>query len=132
MKMTGNNYCLDTNIVIEVFSGNMDIANKVNQLGDFYIPTIVLGELYIGINRVINKTKHLKKLNDFLTLCSLIDVDGNTSQHYGEITANLFKKGKPIPSNDIWIAAIAKQHNLILVTRDKHFNEIEGLSMESW
>lgn len=63
--MTGNNYCLDTNIVIEVFSGNMDIANKVNQLGDFYIPTIVLGELYIGINRVINKTKHLKKLNDF-------------------------------------------------------------------
>ncbi|WP_299568847.1 type II toxin-antitoxin system VapC family toxin [uncultured Pedobacter sp.] len=130
--MTGNNYCLDTNIVIEVFSGNMDIANKVNQLGDFYIPTIVLGELYIGINRVINKTKHLKKLNDFLTLCSLIDVDGNTSQHYGEITANLFKKGKPIPSNDIWIAAIAKQHNLILVTRDKHFNEIEGLSMESW
>lgn len=130
--MTGNSYCLDSNIVIEVFSGNIDIANKVNQLSGFYISTIVLGELYIGINRVINKTKHLKKLNDFLTLCSLIDIDGNTSRHYGEITANLFKKGMPIPSNDIWIAAVAKQHNLVLVTRDKHFDEIDGLDIERW
>lgn len=132
MKMTGNSYFLDTNIVIEVFSGNKAVADKVNEIGKFYISSIVLGELYVGINRVSNKPKHLKKLETFLNLCTLIEIDTVTSRHYGEITAGLFKKGKPIPSNDIWIAATVKQHNLILVTRDKHFHEVEDIIIEKW
>lgn len=132
MKMTGNSYFLDTNIVIEVFSGNKAVADKVNEIGKFYISSIVLGELYVGINRVSNKPKHLKKLETFLNLCTLIEIDTVTSRYYGEITAGLFKKGKPIPSNDIWIAATVKQHNLILVTRDKHFHEVEDIIIEKW
>ncbi len=130
--MIGNSCCLDTNIVIEVFSGNKDIADQINKLDDFYISSVVLGELYIGINRVINKTRHLKKLSDFLTLCTVINIDSLTAEYYGEITATLYKKGKPIPSNDIWIAAVAKQHNLLLITRDKHFEEIDNLQIRSW
>jgi len=102
--MTGNSCFLDTNIVVEVFSGNKVIADKINEIGRFYISSIVLGELYVGINRVSNKPKHLKKLEGFLGLCSVIEIDVITSQHYGEITAALFKKGKPAPSNDVWIA----------------------------
>jgi len=98
----------------------------------FYISSIVLGELYIGINRVVNKPKHLKQLETFLKLCTVVDVDATTSQLYGEITAALFKKGKPIPTNDIWIAATAKQHNFTLITRDGHFQEIENLLIEKW
>ena len=64
--MNGNNLLLDTNIVIEVFDGNKSIADKINKLSGFYISSIVLGELYIGINRVANKAKHLKKLTGFL------------------------------------------------------------------
>ena len=130
--MTGNNYFLDTNIVIEVFSGNTLIADKINSINKFSISHVVLGELYVGINRVSNKPKHLKKLEEFLTLCFLVSVDNKTSQLYGEISAALFKKGKPIPSNDIWIAATVMQHGLTLVTRDKHFHEINDTLIEKW
>jgi predicted nucleic acid-binding protein len=63
--MTGNKILLDTNIVIEVFEGNILIAGKLHKLSRFCISSVVLGELYIGVHRVVNKAKHLKKLNDF-------------------------------------------------------------------
>lgn len=132
--MTGNNIFLDSNIVIEVFSGNKNIADKIHELPDFYISAIVLGELYVGINRVGNKRKHLNKLFSFLELCTVldIDIDSTTAQFFGEITADLYKKGKPIPTNDVWIAATVKQYNLTLVSRDKHFKEIDDILIESW
>ena len=130
--MTGNKILLDTNIVIEVFEGNKSIADKIDKLSDFHIPAIVLGELYVGINRVVNKLKHLKMLSDFLKVSTIISVDEETSKHYGEIVASLYKKGKPIPTNDVWIAAIARQHELTLITRDKHFNEIPDLKIKKW
>ena len=61
MRMTGNKIFLDSNIVIEVFSGNKNIADKIHELPDFYISAIVLGELYVGINRVVNKKKAFKQ-----------------------------------------------------------------------
>ena len=130
--MTGNRFLLDTNIVIDVFDGHTDIADKINKLPDFYISAVVLGELYIGVNRVVNKAKHLKKLNDFLKLCTVLDADSTTAKYYGEIMAALYKKGKPVPTNDAWIAAAAMQHNLTLISRDKHFTEIRGITLKTW
>jgi tRNA(fMet)-specific endonuclease VapC len=111
MQMSGNNYLIDTNIIIEVFNGNKNYADKIHKLDIVYVPSIVLGELYVGINRVTNKAKHLKILNYFMQLCTVLEVDSQTALHYGEIVAELHKKGKPIPINDVWIAAIALQHN---------------------
>lgn len=130
--MTGNNYLLDTNIVIEIFDGNKTFADKVNKQETIYLPSIVLGELYTGINRVANKVKHLKKLNDFLQLCTIINIDSSTAKYYGETVAILYKKGKPIPTNDVWIAALALQHDFTLITNDGHFKEIPGLQLKSW
>jgi len=130
--MIGSNYLLDTNIVIEIFSGNRDIANKVGQREAFFISATVLGELYVGINRVTNRTKHLKKLLDFLTICDVALVDTRTAEIFGEVSAQLYKKGKPIPSNDIWIAATALQYDLVLATKDKHFDEVDKLKIEKW
>ena len=130
--MTGNDFFFDTNIVIEIFSGNQTIINKSQNLPTFYISSIVLGELYIGVNRVANKSKHLKKLISFLQLCTVLVVDETTARIFGEITAELYKKGKPIPTNDIWIAATIRQHNLTLITRDKHFSEVNAISIDSW
>ena len=59
-------------------------------------------------------------------------IDTTTSEKFGEISAALYRKGSPIPSNDIWIAATAMQHNLTLVTMDKHFHKVEGLVIENW
>ncbi len=130
--MIGDKIALDTNIVIEVLSGNTEIARKINELPVVLISSIVLGELYIGINRVTNKKKHLKRFNSFLSGCTVIDIDAETAVHYGEMVAKLYKKGKLIPTNDIWIAASAKQHGHTLITRDKHFKEIDGVEIQHW
>ena len=131
-QMTGNKLLLDTNIIIEVFDGNKVIADKLNKVSELYISAIVLGELHIGINRVSNKLKHLKKLNDFLQLCTVLEINEHTAKHYGDLVAILYKKGNPIPTNDIWIAATALEHNLTLITRDKHFNQIEIIETKAW
>ena len=125
--MTGNNFLVDTNIVIEVFKGNKEIADYLYKLPEIFISSIVLGELYIGINRVANRAKHLKRLNDFLKLTTILNVDGETAAIYGAIIADLYKLGKPIPTNDVWIAATAIQYNLTLLTADRHFEEIDNL-----
>lgn len=130
--MTGDKYLLDTNIIVEIFGGNKEMADKVHNLPVFYVPSVVLGELYTGINRVTNRAKHLKSLRDFLNLCILLNVDRVTAQHYGEIVATLHKKGRPIPLNDVWISAVALQHGLTIASNDKHFREIAGLKVENW
>lgn len=118
---------LDSNIIIDFFSGKKDVVNLVTQLEQVFTTSVVLGELYVGINRISNKAKHLKKLDNFMKLCTVLHVDSITAQYFGETVVSLYKKGKPIPTNDVWIAASAQQYNLPLLTNDKHFNEIDGL-----
>jgi len=63
---------------------------------------------------------------------SVLACDQATAREYGQIKARLRAKGRPLPENDIWIAAIARLHGLTLVTRDQHFREVEGLAWEAW
>ncbi len=62
----------------------------------------------------------------------VLGCDSDTARRYGEVKNALRLKGRPIPENDIWIAAVALQHGLTLITRDGHFNEIEELTVEAW
>ena len=130
--MIGSKTLLDTNIVIELFKGNEFIALSLNNHPLPNIPFAVLGELLLGAYRSSDSKKHLKQVNNFLTKCNVIKADNHTANHYALIKSALLKKGKPIPENDIWIAAVAQQHNLILITRDKHFNEIDHLLLDNW
>ena len=92
----------------------------------------MIGELYYGAgfsSQVAKNTQDIKKITSRYQLLSL---DEDTTIIYGAIKTGLRKKGKPIPENDIWIAAIAVQNDLVLATRDNHFKEIEELSLEAW
>jgi len=71
-------------------------------------------------------------MNEFAISNSVLTCDMDTAKKYGIIKSVLRMKGRPIPENDIWIAAITLQHNLILATRDPHFDEIENLNVEFW
>ncbi|WP_256010197.1 type II toxin-antitoxin system VapC family toxin [Desertivirga xinjiangensis] len=130
--MTGNDFLIDTSIIVDIFGGNTEFADKLSDVNSLYISSIVLGELYVGINRVSNKTKHLKKLQSFLDLCTVLPVDDKTADYFGQIMASLFKKGKPIPTNDVWIAATAKQYALTLISKDAHFALVDDLLLYSW
>jgi tRNA(fMet)-specific endonuclease VapC len=76
-----------------------------------------------------------KNITDIKSITSnyhVLVIDEAVSIVYGNIKASLRKKGKPIPENDIWIAAIAQHYQLTLVTRDKHFKEIDSIKIKNW
>jgi len=125
--MTGNNILLDTNIVIELFKGNLSVTASLKKHQSVNIPFAVLGELYLGAYRSSNYKKHIRQVNDFLKNCHILVADSETANNYALIKSALLNKGKPIPENDMWIAAVAKQNEMTLITRDRHFEEIDGL-----
>jgi tRNA(fMet)-specific endonuclease VapC len=94
-----------------------------------FVPATVVGELMLGAYRAANTQKHLDQVASFLDNCSVLPVDAETADVYAKLKAGLMKKGKPIPENDIWIAAVALQHNLPLFTSDAHFKEIESIQL---
>jgi tRNA(fMet)-specific endonuclease VapC len=130
--MTGSKLVLDTSAVIELFKGNPAVASQILAEITVKIPSIVLGELYFGVYRSSNPAKHTLQVNKFVANCEVLTVDVETAEIYATIKTKLLKKGKPIPENDIWIAAIAIQYNLSLVTFDKHFKEVDDLKLEAW
>lgn len=76
--------------------------------------------------------ENLERIDEFIANNTVLGCDAQTARYYGEIKNNLRLKGHPLPENDIWIAAIALQYNLMLVTRDAHFLEIENLQTVAW
>jgi len=96
------------------------------------LPSIVLGELYFGAHKSGRVEENLARIDEFAISSSILACDTDTAKEYGIIKNTVRMKGRPIPENDIWIAAIARQYGLTLVTRDAHFDEIEGLSVNIW
>ena len=128
--MTGNKLLLDTNIVIELFKGNREIPVVLDEQEKIYIPFAVLGELYLGAYRSSNPQKKQQEIKGFLLMCIVLVADDRTAETYALIKTALLNKGKPIPENDIWIAATSMQHQMPLYTKDGHFKEIEGIFLK--
>ena len=131
--MNGKNYLIDTNIVIGLFASEPSIIERIkSQSGVISVPSIVIGELFYGAEQSSKKESNRKRIEEFAETSLITDCDLDTARHYALVKSYLKAKGTPIPENDIWIAALAKQHRLTLVTRDKHFNNIQELLLESW
>jgi len=125
-------FLLDTNIVIAIFSNDKSVMEQLALAKEVFVPIIVLGELYYGAQKSNKIERNLMHINEFAESCSVLICDTETSKQYGELKNLLRAKGRPIPENDIWIAAIAKQHELTLVSRDDHFKEIEDFLILTW
>jgi len=125
--MTGNKCLLDTSAIIHSFRKANDVAAKLNAMAEIYVQVTAIGELYFGAYKSDNIPKHLSIVQSFLINCKILATDRATAEVYGTIRAALAKKGRPLPENDIWIAASALQYNLPLFTLDNHFKEINGL-----
>ena len=123
---------LDTDIIIALFAQDVGVLQKLQQAPSYFLPCVVLGELYYGARKSGRVQANVQRVEDFAYQNSILDCDAETAYHYGLIREALRAKGKPIPENDIWIVALALQHDLVLVSRDAHFNEIDGLSIVVW
>ncbi len=130
--MSGKNYFLDTNIVVPFLNGEGAILNNIRKMDVIHIPVIVLGELYYGAKKSSRFHGNIEKIKAFVSQCEIYPVDEAIVENYGEIKLILANQGTPIPENDIWIAAIVKEYNLPIVTRDKHFKHISAIEVIEW
>jgi tRNA(fMet)-specific endonuclease VapC len=131
MSMSGR-YLLDTNIVIALFADEAIVKDHLAQANEVFIPSIVIGELCYGAKKSGRVSANLAKVDELVANSTVLVCDAETAKQYGEVKNKLRLKGRPLPENDVWIAALAIQHALILVTRDAHFQEIENLQVEAW
>ena len=125
-------YLLDTNIVIAFLTGDSTITNCLDNSDEVFVSAIVAGELLYGAFNSANVDQDVKRIERFLHDAAAIPCDNTTARVYGEIKTSLRRKGRPIPDNDIWIAATARQHALSLVTCDEHFAEVDDLTLVRW
>jgi tRNA(fMet)-specific endonuclease VapC len=88
--------------------------------------------LLYGAYLVSFQAKALRQTEEFLRICVVLVPNEEAAHPYGRINAQLHKAGKTIPQNDVWIAAVALEHNLPVATRDEHFKYVEGLSVLNW
>lgn len=125
-------YLLDTNIVIPFFADDPLIKRHIQQAVEIFVPVVVIGELFYGAKKSSRKVENIAKIEEFIQDNVILDCSPETARKYGEVKEQLRKDGRPIPENDIWIAAIALQYELTLVSRDTHFRDVKGLSPEMW
>ena len=123
---------LDTN-VLSAFADGLPVAvAAVRAAALVALPVIVLGEYRHGIAESRNRAIYENWLMGLLRDCMVLDVNEPTTHCYAEITLELKRKGKPIPTNDIWIAALCRQHSLPLLSRDRHFDLVARNKRVSW
>jgi tRNA(fMet)-specific endonuclease VapC len=129
--MAGN-LLLDTNVVVALLAGDPEIRASLSQAHLTFLPSIVLGELYYGAWKSRQKEANSAKIEALAAKSAVLPVDAVTTWHFGQIKSALKAKGRRVPENDIWIAALARQCGVTLLTRDQHFKEVDGIELQSW
>ena len=120
---------IDSNRFIDFCAGDEEVVETFEQAAVLVIPFIVLAEIRAGAQLAKRGENQLRALSELLNqpgVRTVHSTDG-TAHHYASIFAQLRRKGTPIPTNDIWIAALALEHNLILYSRDAHFDKIPSV-----
>jgi tRNA(fMet)-specific endonuclease VapC len=122
---------LDTNAYCRCDLGDEKALSVVEQARHLFLPAIAYGELYYGFRHGTRLSENLRRLNAFVDQfdVQVIPVDLSVARHYGDLYAWLRKAGRPIPTNDIWIAASTASIGGILLTVDAHFAQIEPLDV---
>ena len=119
---------LDTNGLSAVAEGNAALLPILRRARELAIPVIVLGEYRYGISQSRHCAQYERWLADYLPTFRILDVDERTTISYSAVRAELKQAGTPIPANDVWIAALCRQHSLPLISRDRHFDAVFGIT----
>lgn len=123
---------LDTSIVVAFFAGEPSVCSMLADAGEVFVPGIVIGELYYGAFGSSRVEENLRRIEGLASTATVLPCDAGMAREYGLLKDALRRKGRPLPDNDIWIAAVACQHSLTLVSRDAHFTEFDYLSRQVW
>lgn len=121
---------LDTNRCTDLCRGIRSVVETVERADEVWLPFIVLGELRAGFAVSSQGPRNEAVLRRFLLKSGVgvLYADEQTTHHYAAIDRQLRKQGTPIPTNDMWIAALVLQHSLVLFARDAHFEALPQLT----
>ncbi len=126
------NVLLDTSAYSALQRGHQGILDVMRRSESVGVPAVVLGELYSGFRAGIRWAENTEQLARFLSKPSVrvLNVTEETALRYAEVDVYLRKRGRPIPRNDVWIAAAAIEYGMQLITLDEHFREIPLLLIQ--
>lgn len=124
-----NRMLIDTNIYSHALRGTADVVEVLRGANLIAVSAISIGELLSGFKGGMREKQNRKELAQFLDSprVRLFFIDNETAEFYASILNKLKSSGRPIPTNDIWISAVALQHGLALFSRDRHFEWVPGL-----
>jgi predicted nucleic acid-binding protein len=123
---------LDTNALSAFVDGDAGVGEVLRRQARAAIPVIVLGEFRYGIAQSKRRASYEAWLKSHLTQFEILSVTDETAVAYAALRVNLKLSGRPIPANDGWIAALALQHRLPVLSRDEHFDVVPELERKSW
>jgi len=121
---------LDTNAYTALFRGHEGVAARVRRAEQVLVSVVVAGELFFGFRNGSRYEANRAELEDFIAspYVALLPVTLVTSDRFGRIAAALRRKGRPLPTNDIWIAAQAMESGAELLSFDRHFDQVDGIA----
>jgi tRNA(fMet)-specific endonuclease VapC len=124
---------VDTNRFADLTSNHLSAHELLQQASEVWFSVITVGELLAGFSQGKHRKENEKRLAQLLDLqgVGVLSVDRQTAEMYSTIWHALRRQGTPIPTNDIWIASQALQHDLTLYTRDQHFEQVPRLKLAS-
>lgn len=123
---------LDTNAVSALFAGDRALADILAGENRHHLPIIAIGEYRYGLMRSRDRGR-LSRLLDLLVAESFVlPIVEETAEHYAHVREGLRRAARPLPENDVWIAALARQHDLPIVTRDDHFDAVGEVRCIGW
>jgi tRNA(fMet)-specific endonuclease VapC len=123
---------LDTNALSALAEGDRSLAPLLRETTQIALPVIALGEYRYGISRSRDRLHYERWLTEYLPTLRILDIDEGTTAHYATVRGQLKKAGTPIPTNDAWIAALARQYALPVISRDRHFDLVPGTARITW
>ena len=120
---------IDTNRLTDLFRGDSALAEQLSVAEEVWIPLFALGEIKAGFQGGTQRHRNEMLLNRLLAkpTVSVLMPGRETAEHYARIFVQLKRAGTPVPDNDLWIAAQVLEHDLVLITRDRHFAFIPQL-----
>jgi predicted nucleic acid-binding protein len=123
---------LDTNALFALLDKEAALLKAIRDSRELALPVIVLGEFRFGISVSRRRDEYLAWLRRDLPLFRVLPVVEETSVYYATIRSELKAGGSPIPANDAWIAALARQHRMPIVSRDTHFDKVKNIERLGW
>jgi tRNA(fMet)-specific endonuclease VapC len=123
---------LDTNALSAFFDGDPAVVGSISKADALHLPVIVIGEYRFGLRASRLRKRREPKLDALTRVCTVLPILESTTVVYASVRHELKRIGKPIPENDVWIAALALEYGLPILSDDKHFDAVKTVRRVAW